>query len=92
MKKLLFLLLAILSIGANAADTESELSNVQVFTSVVKYGEIDFGRIYAILCIEGVQYISWKDSRSSFTVLVNKYGKPLRCEILKSNQKENKYD
>lgn len=88
MKKLLFLLLAILSISANAVDTESELSNVQEFTSIVNYGKFDFSRDYVIVCIEGVQYISWKDSRSSFTVLVNKYGKPLRCEIVKSNQKE----
>lgn len=88
MKKLLFLLLAILSISANAVDTEFELSNVQVFTSVVNYGKFDFGLQYVIICIEGVQYISWKDSRSSFTVLVNKYGKPLRCGIVKSNQKD----
>ena len=85
MKKILFLLLACLSISANAVDTESELSKVQPFTSLIKYGEIDFGRDYIIICIEGIQYISWKDSRSSFTVLVNKYGKPLRCEIVKSN-------
>ena len=85
MKKLLCLLLASLSVGVNAMDSESELSKVQVFTSDNEYGKIEINSYYMRFCIEGIQYISMYNSKSSFTVMVNKYGKPLRCENMKGN-------
>ena len=85
MKKLLCLLLVSLSVGVNAMDSESELSKVQVFTSDNEYGKIEINSYYMRFCIEGIQYISMYNSKSSFTVMVNKYGKPLRCEIMKGN-------
>ena len=45
MKKLLCLLLASLSVGVNAMDSESELSKVQVFTSDNEYGKIEINEI-----------------------------------------------
>ena len=49
MKKLLCLLLASLSVGVNAMDSESELSKVQVFTSDNEYGKIETNAYYEIL-------------------------------------------
>ena len=46
MKKLLCLLLASLSVGVHAMDSESELSKVQVFTSDNEYGKIEINSYY----------------------------------------------
>lgn len=47
-----------------------------------EYGKIESNKYFIRICIEGIQYVSWYDGNSSWTPLVNKYGKPLRCKII----------
>lgn len=86
MKKLLFAILAALPVISLASDDsiiESELSEVQSFyQDPEEYGKIESNKYFIRICIEGIQYVSWYDGRSSWTPLVNKYGKPLRCKII----------
>ena len=91
MKKLLFVLSALLPLSAIADSEpiiENELSEVQTFyQDPEEYGKIESNKYFIRICIEGIQYVSWYSGHSSWTPLVNKYGKPLRCKIIeeKSN-------
>ena len=92
MKKLLFVLSALLPLTAIGEDSEpfieSEISKVQTFyQDPEEYGKIESNKYFIRICIEGIQYVSWYSGYSSWTPLVNKYGKPLRCKIIeeKSN-------
>lgn len=87
MKKLLFAFLAVLPVISLASDDEpfieSEISKVQTFyQDPEEYGKIESNKYFIRICIEGIQYVSWYDGNSSWTPLVNKYGKPLRCKII----------
>lgn len=87
MKKLLIVLSALLPLTAIGEDSEpfieSEISKVQTFyQDPEEYGKIESNKYFIRICIEGIQYVSWYDGNSSWTPLVNKYGKPLRCKII----------
>lgn len=86
MKKLLFVLLTVLSFNAIADSEpiiEGEVAKVQeFFQDPEEYGKIESNKYFIRICIEGIQYVSWYSGNSSWTPLVNKYGKPLRCKII----------
>jgi hypothetical protein len=50
------------------------------FTMTPEERNRKFGLEYRELCIEGIKYIKGFNSKSSFTVLVDKEGKPLVCD------------
>lgn len=86
MKKLLFVVLAALpsiSLANSDAIVENEIATVQeFFQDPEEYGKIESNKYFIRICIEGIQYVSWYSGNSSWTPLVNKYGKPLRCKII----------
>lgn len=88
MKKLLFVILAALPVISIAGDdviTDNETAEVQSFyQDPEEYGKIESNKYFIRICIEGIQYVSWRDSRSSWRPLVNKYGKPLQCKIIEN--------
>ena len=86
MKKLLFAFLAVLPVISLASEDsiiENEISEVQAFyQDPEEFGKIESNKYFIRICIEGIQYVSWLDSRSSWRPLINKYGKPLQCKII----------
>lgn len=86
MKKLLFAILTTLpsiSLANSDAIVENEIATVQeFFQDPEEYGKIESNKYFIRICIEGIQYVSWYSGNSSWTSLVNKYGKPLRCKII----------
>lgn len=72
-----------ISLANSDAIVENEIATVQeFFQDPEEYGKIESNKYFIRICIEGIQYVSWYDGRSSWTSLVNKYGKPLRCKII----------
>lgn len=49
------------------------------FTIPPEERTVKYGASHVEVCIEGIRYIRGLSSKSSFTVLVDKEGKPLNC-------------